>query len=116
MLGIECQQQEQFKLALTYLLRAMELNPKDEEITFQYGLTLAQCDHIQDAASIFQDVLEINPKHSDAHYNLGVIAIYDEDLTKALQHFEQALANQPDHILAANGKKQINELLNHNDK
>src|SRR5699024_1274892 len=55
MLGIACQQQEQFKLALPYLLRAMELSPKDVEIAFQYGLSLAQCDHIQDAASIFQD-------------------------------------------------------------
>src|SRR5690625_5470960 len=101
MLGIACQQQEQFKLALPYLLRAMELSPKDEEIAFQYGLSLAQSDHIQVAASIFQDVLKINPEHSVAHYNLGVIAIYDEDIKKAILYFYQILLNKTDRIIAS---------------
>src|SRR5699024_11943694 len=42
MLGMAFKGDEQDLLALPYLLRATEINPKDTESLFQYGLTLAQ--------------------------------------------------------------------------
>lgn len=57
----------------------------------------------------------MNDKHSDAYYNLGVIALYEEDLSGALDHFEKALEIQPEHVLAANAKKQITDAINADD-
>lgn len=115
MLGMSLLYLDHFQLAMPYLLRATELDPDDEEKLFQYGLTLAQSDYIPDAKSVFEDVLNRNDAHSDAHYNLGVIFSYENDFTKALHHFDQALRIQPDHLLASNGKENLEGILNHKE-
>ncbi len=106
MLGLSLQYQELHTLALPYLLRAVELEP-DEEKEFQYGLALANEQLLDEAKEMFDKVLKRNKRHSDAHYNLGVIALYNQDVEKSMYHFDEALAYQPDHLLAANGKKQL---------
>ncbi|WP_099158614.1 tetratricopeptide repeat protein [Virgibacillus ndiopensis] len=115
MLGMTFQKQDQLKLSLPYLLRASEMDKDDDEVLFQYGLALAQCNHIEEADSVFKSVLKKNSEHSDAHYNLGVIALYNDDAMGALDHFNKAITIQPDHILAANGKKQVEALLKQNE-
>lgn len=110
MLGLSLQYQELHTLALPYLLRAVELEP-DEEKEFQYGLALAHEELLDEAKKMFDNVLKRNDQHSDAHYNLGVIALYDQDIETGLYHFEEALTYQPDHLLAANGKKQLQSFM-----
>ncbi|MDY0396832.1 tetratricopeptide repeat protein [Virgibacillus halophilus] len=111
MLGMTFQKQSQYKLSLPYLQRASELDEDDEEILFQYGLSLAQVDEINMAKAVFHQVIDLNDQHSDAHYNLGVIALYQEEPEVSLNHFNAALAAQPDHLLAVNGKKKVEEFL-----
>jgi len=110
MLGLSLQNQDEHTLALPYLLRAVELEP-DEEKEFQYGLALAHEELLDEAQKVFDQVLERNKEHSDAHYNLGVIALYHQDTEKSMYHFEEALKYQPDHVLAANGKKQLQSFI-----
>lgn len=110
MLGLSLQYQELHKLALPYLLRAVELDA-DEEKQFQYGLALANEQLLEEAKEMFEKVLERNKRHSDAHYNLGVIALYNQEMENSMYHFDEALAYQPDHLLAANGKKQLQSFL-----
>lgn len=107
MLGMSFRGLEQDLLALPHLLRATELNPDDSESLFQYGLALAETSYINEAKQAFECTLKREAEHADAHYNLGVIALYNEKAKKAIDHFEQALSIQPDHLLAANGKKQV---------
>src|SRR5699024_2112715 len=107
MLGMSLINQGYDKLALPYFMRAAELDPDDENIMFQYALTLAKNNQIDDAEKIFQTVVKKNPNHSDAHYNLGVIASFYSHYDEALHHFEEALRIQPDHMLAADGKRKI---------
>ena len=114
MLGMTLLGLEQVTPAIPYLLRATELAPKDVEVHFQYGLALAQSNYLQEAKDVFHTVLKEDSNHSDSHYNLAVIALYNEDATAALAHFDIALEIQPDHLLAANGKKQVEQLLNKN--
>jgi len=60
-----------------------------------------------------QEVLNRNPFHADALYNLGVAyAGHLEDAEKALECFTKALEAQSDHVLAANGKKIMEQILN----
>lgn len=110
MIGLSLVNQEQFKFALPYLLRATELSPDDDEIQFQYGLTLAQSNALVEAKQVFLNILNRNTEHADTYYNLGVIELYDENVDKALNYFNKALKVQPDHLLAANGKKNIERL------
>lgn len=105
MLGMCFRNREQWKLSLPYLLRATELDSRDESFLFQYGLSLAQGELLEEAQKTFEKVLELNKEHSDAYYNLGVIALFHEKTKEALHHFEKALELQSDHVLAANGKK-----------
>lgn len=72
---------------------------------FQYGLALAQSELLSDAKKVFETVLELNESHSDALYNLGVISLFEEDVTSALAYFDEALKYNPNHVLAANGKR-----------
>ena len=58
------------------------------------------------------EVLARDPEHADALYTLGVAyAGYKEDAEKALECFTKALEAQADHILAANGKKIMEQAL-----
>lgn len=49
MLGMSLMNQEQPKLALPYLQRASELEQEDVDIQFQYGLSLAYANLIEEA-------------------------------------------------------------------
>jgi len=112
MLGYTLQKQEQDRLAIPFLLRATELDPDNVEFLFQYGLSLAQSELIDQAETIFQQVLNQDEEHSDAYYNLGVISLFKEQAETALEYFNKAVDLQPDHLLAQNGKKQVEIALN----
>ncbi|WP_188206248.1 tetratricopeptide repeat protein [Alkalibacillus aidingensis] len=115
MLGMSLLNQEMPKLALPYMQRASEISPKDVDIQFQYGLTLAYANMIDQALEQMNKVLSLDDHHSDAYYNKGVCYLYQEKPNDALVQFEQALAIQPDHLLAGNGKKQVEQLLRDQD-
>lgn len=112
MLALSLLNQELGRLAIPYLMRASELAPTDEDILFQYGLTLAKCNFIDESQKVFDQLLQLNPNHSDAHYNQGIIAAYYDQLHQALEHFETAVRIQPDHVLAANGVENMKKKLN----
>src|SRR5699024_3832368 len=111
MLGMTFLKQKMLRAALPYLLTATELDNTDPNILFQYGLTLAQLNFIKDAKRVFKDVLTLEEEHSDALYNLRVIAVLNEQLNEALSYFNRALLAQPNHVLAGNGKKNVEERL-----
>lgn len=111
MLGMAFKSEDKQLLALPYFLRATELNPSDTESLFQYGLSLAKVNYLKEAKDIFNQINDSDSHYADAQYNLGVIALFYERRKEALNHFEEALASQPNHILAANGKKKTLETL-----
>lgn len=111
MLGMSLANRNHQMLAIPYLLRAIELDPNDEEKLFQYGLSLAKAEYLNDAKEIFEQVIALNNKHSDAHYNLGILSLYHDKHSDALAHFKTALQFEPHHILAANGKTQVEKML-----
>ncbi|PKR79082.1 hypothetical protein CEY16_04840 [Halalkalibacillus sediminis] len=114
MLGRSLMSQEQPKLSLPYLQRASEMVPEDIDIQFQYGLNLAYINMIKEAVEQMKKVIALDEMHSDAHYNLGVgyLHLEEPEPELALKHFEKALEIQPDHVLAGNGKKQVEAALN----
>ena len=112
MLGMTLQQLDQPKLSMPYLQRSVELNPEDIDARFQYALCLANAEMYDELIQELELVLEKEPEHADALYNLGVAyAGHKEDAQKALECFTKALEAQADHILAANGKKIMEQAL-----
>ncbi|MEH6941939.1 tetratricopeptide repeat protein, partial [Bacillus sp. JJ722] len=112
MLGMTLQQLDQPKLAMPYIQRSVELNPEDNDARFQYALCLANAELYEELIKVLEEVLERDPKHADALYNLGVAyAGHLEDAEKALECFTKALEAQSDHMLAANGKKIMEQVL-----
>src|SRR5690606_41698777 len=63
MIGLSLQKQGQSRFALPSLQRAAELNEQDVDYLFQYGLSLAQCNQLEEAAVYFNKVLSIQPNH-----------------------------------------------------
>ena len=111
MLGMTLMQLDQGKLAMPYLQRAVELNQDDVDARFQYALCLANAELYDELIKELTIVIEQNPEHADAYYNLGVaFGGYKEDAVKAIAYFDKALAAQPDHMLAAHGKKLMETL------
>lgn len=107
MLGMSLAQLGESRLALPYLQRSTELLEEDAEAHFQYGLCLAKEDFIDEAIVSLNQAVGFDSLHADALYNLGVAYGYKEDGKKALEMFDRALVVQPDHLLAAHGKKLI---------
>ena len=94
----------------------MELDDADTEAKFQYGLALARAGVMDEAIKKLTEVVEADPEHADAFYNLGVAySGMENQLENALEYFNKALAIQPDHILASNGKKLVEQALKEQD-
>lgn len=111
MLGLTLMALDQAKLAMPYLQRTVELNPNDVDARFQFALCLANAEMYEELIQQLNMVIEQNPEHADAYYNLGVaFAGYRDDVEAAIAYFEKALQAQPNHMLAAHGKKLMEEM------
>lgn len=110
MLGMSLFSEEHYLQALPYLQRATELS-NDAEISFQYGLTLAKLNFIDEAEKVFLQVVDKTPNHVDATYNLGVIAVHRNKKELALQLFEEVIAVQQDHTLALKAKENVKQMI-----
>jgi tetratricopeptide (TPR) repeat protein len=111
MLGLTLMALDQPKLAMPYLQRTVELSPEDVDARFQYALCLANAELYDELINQLNMVVEQDPGHADAYYNLGVaFAGYREDAKAAMVYFDKALEAQPDHMLAAHGKKLLEEM------
>lgn len=110
MLGMTYVQKANLTLSLPYLQRSAELSNEPTQY-FQYGLSLAKLNYIEEAKVIFEKVIEMNEEHADAFYNLAIIAIYEQAHNEALSYIEKALTLKPEHALAKQAKENIVKLL-----
>ena len=88
---------------MPYLQRTVELSPEDVDARFQYALCLANAELYDELINQLNLVVEQDPGHADAYYNLGVAYVFEENNEKALTLFKKATEIQPDHFLAGNG-------------
>jgi tetratricopeptide (TPR) repeat protein len=96
MLGKCFERLENPKLALPYLQRAAELEPKDVQIRLSFGIGLGALEMFKEAEPEFKYVIQEDLNNADAHYNLGVLYAVSTDRTDdALYHLKQAYTLQP---------------------
>ncbi|MEL0538818.1 tetratricopeptide repeat protein [Staphylococcus debuckii] len=112
MIGMSFNQLGAFKEALPFLMRAAELDEKnDEEIQFQYGLVLCHLEMFDAAIQQLDKVLTINSENTDALYNRGLAGyMQSENNNDALPYFERAVKIDPQHLLSQHAIKTFKQL------
>lgn len=75
--------------ALTYLLKAKELNSKDSKIRNNLGMAYYFRDQIQLAEEELQNAISLDQKNSDARLNLGSLYMGKNLLKEARAQFEK---------------------------
>src|SRR5699024_6494948 len=104
--GMTYVQKDKITLSLPYLQRSAELsNQADKQ--FQYGLSLAKLNYIEEAKEVFERVIALDDKHADGLYNLAIIAMHEQDLAVAADYIAQTLQLQENHALALQAKETI---------
>lgn len=112
MIGMSFNQLGAFKEAIPFLMRASELDDKnDEEIQFQYGLVLCHLEMFEAAVAQLDKVLAQNPENTDALYNRGLAGYMKTENTEdALPYFERAVEIDPKHLLSQHAIKTFKQL------
>ena len=88
-----------------------EVETATEDMVWVVKENLANAELYDELIKQLNIVVEQDPGHADAYYNLGVAyAGHKEDSKAAIGYFEKALKAQPDHMLAAHGKKLMEEM------
>ncbi len=80
--------------------KALEDNPEDADLLFDYGaLLFSTKENYDEAADYFKRVIEIDPDNSDALYNLTLALYQAENYEQAASWGEKLVANDPQNNL-----------------
>ncbi len=97
--GMALRQMRSFGHALSYLRRAVELNPQSAPAHFNLGSVLFELNDTE-CESEFRRAVELDPRHVDARVNLAVVHNRTGRLESAAALVRQALSIAPDHAEA----------------
>ena len=81
---------ETFDTAVTYLQRALEIEPDLFWAHFNLGGIYQQQNESESALAEFETCVRLNPNYYPVHYRIGEIYLKQENYTKALHAFETA--------------------------
>ena len=79
-----------YKEALKYFKKAVEINPANEDALFCLGYTHGALKHHNRAAKFFKKVTKINPNNHRAFNNLGVAYALTGNYSKGRRYFKKA--------------------------
>ncbi|MGC9315327.1 MAG: tetratricopeptide repeat protein [bacterium] len=80
--------------------KALEDNPEDADLLFDYGaLLFSTKENYDEAADYFKRVIEIDPDNTDALYNLTLALYQAENYEQAASWGEKLVANDPQNNL-----------------
>ncbi|MBS1819356.1 MAG: tetratricopeptide repeat protein [Acidobacteria bacterium] len=79
---------------------ALELDPRQADAHFFYGVACVRRGRIDEAAQAFVQALQIDPTHAWAHNQLGRLLEQRGQVAEAERHYRQAIASDPQHRMA----------------
>ncbi len=97
-LGILYAQKENFSPAITYLQKAVDIQPNNPSLQLHLANVYKIQGLLSQAAIILQKVIEQHPEYAAAYNNLGSIYYSQEKLSEAITAFRHAIAKQVDYI------------------
>ncbi|SNR81486.1 tetratricopeptide repeat protein [Desulfurobacterium atlanticum] len=92
-IGVSYLQLGDIPLALNYLFKAKDLNPKDPKIYNMIGYTFYVRGDVKRAKKYINKALNLDPKFSEAYMNLATIAEEEGNLKEAKKYYLKALEN-----------------------
>jgi tetratricopeptide (TPR) repeat protein len=88
--------------ALQLLSEALQMNPADEDVHYDLGLTFARLGKLENARQHYEEALRLYPQYVEAHNNLGNLLMRQGRSAEAIEHFETAIKIMPDYASAHN--------------
>jgi tetratricopeptide (TPR) repeat protein len=101
----------QFREAVVYYGRALDIDPKNPNVRTDRGTSYWRIGQPDAAISDFRISLEIDPTHAQTLYNLGIVYLNGKsNHEEARKAWERLLAANPDYPERANVEKQLASL------
>lgn len=94
-LGATYRRLRRYPEAVAAYRMAMELNPKNPEVSVGLGLVSMELGKLSDARDAFEEALANDPRSEEAHVNLGAVAMREGDTEEAIEHYRKALEANP---------------------
>jgi len=89
--------QDKAKESEAIFVKAIELNPDDRDVNFNYGLVLIKLDKFTDATRVFKKVVSLGEKDAEAEFYLGYTYLKSEKYTEAIAAFTKSIEADPDY-------------------
>jgi protein O-mannosyl-transferase len=82
------------------LARALEINPFDPQVNYDYALLRSREGRVEEAMAHYRVAIQAKPDLADAMNNLGVLLTSQGRLPEAIAQLEEALRVNPEHVEA----------------
>ncbi len=99
-LGNNLLKQDKSLEAEVALKKAMEMNPDDKDVNFNYGLALLKLDKYSEAMKPFKRVVELDSLDEVGYYYLGFVYLKTENYADAVGAFTKAITLDSDYCEA----------------
>jgi tetratricopeptide (TPR) repeat protein len=88
--------------AIDHYLRALAINPEDEEAHFNLGFAYVRQKNTAKAIEHYREAIRLFPDYGEAHNNLGNILVAQKKYDEAMGHYSAAIRISPDNSSALN--------------
>jgi superkiller protein 3 len=92
--------QSDYKEAVVFLKKAIELNPEFSEAYYNLGISYERLGKHKDAIKILRKTIELSPDDPNAYYALGYAYYQKKKYKKAIDAFEHTVSLQPNNAFA----------------
>lgn len=92
--------QLQFEVALGFLQKGTQYNPKNTDLLLENAFCLEQLSRFDEAIATYKKIIDIDPFSSEAWFNLGQIFFNRNDYFNALAAYDYACSINEDDMLA----------------
>ena len=98
--------------AAIYYKRYLDKESKNVDARVDYGVTLFEAGHIQQAIDQLNEAVKMNPKHQVAYFNLGIVYLNAGDFDKANTAFEKCVKIDPTSDIGKKAKQTLEQHVN----
>ncbi|MBW4679401.1 MAG: tetratricopeptide repeat protein [Microcoleus vaginatus WJT46-NPBG5] len=97
-LAIYYYHQEQYRKALTVLIKALKIEPTRADLFYNLGVVLEKVGEIGQAIGAYQKTIELEPKGVQAYNNLGNLFYQSDDIERAEEIYRACIKANPEHF------------------
>jgi len=98
--------------AAVYYKRYMDKVPTNVDARVDYGVTLFEGGHPQDALVQLKEAVKENPRHQVAYFNLGIVYLNVQDIADANAAFKKCAAIDPNTDVGKKAEQTLEEHMN----